>query len=245
MRGPATSVRTLSRIVLCMLLENQCISADYFNYKSCNYVVVVGRYSGWPRLCINHEIVRLVMKIAFTPSRSFCPIRHCTPTIFRWRTYIYGRGDTATVAKLGCPSSHLLCCACSFNRTRRVRGQDLWAHAYGQHWPKWRNQPRRNSKRLDSKPQQPWSRYWFVPTTDVLWTNHNRLHLHSALFVQNSQHLDRNNAIKTDGIVPETLEMLYAPRNTQYGCNPSILATGFSSRIRGARYYVRTHKFEF
>ena len=26
----------------------QCICADYFKYKGCNYMVVVDRYSGWP-----------------------------------------------------------------------------------------------------------------------------------------------------------------------------------------------------
>ena len=39
--------------------------------------------------------------------------------------------------------------------SRRARGQDLQAHAHGQHWPERRDQPRQSSKRHASIPQHP------------------------------------------------------------------------------------------
>ena len=49
----------------------------------------------------------------------------------------------------------LICCTCSLKWSRRARGQDLQAHAHGQHWPERRDQPRQISKRHASIPQHP------------------------------------------------------------------------------------------
>ena len=76
--------------------------------------------------------------------------------------------ETATVVKLGCPSSPLVCCACPFKRTCRARGQSLQAHAYGQHWPAQRDQRRQISNRHASIPQHPRPRYRFIPSTGEL-----------------------------------------------------------------------------
>ena len=82
------------------------------------------------RLCSNHEMVSRACKMS---TRNFRYIRHCRRTIVRWRTKIHGRGDTTTVVKLGCPSPPLICCTSPLKWSRRARGQDLQAHAHGQH----------------------------------------------------------------------------------------------------------------
>ena len=80
-------------------------------------------------------ITRWFFRSCKMPTRNFRYIRHCRRTIVRWRTRIHGRGDTTTVVKLGCPSPPLICCTCPLKWSRRARGQDLQAHAHGQHWP--------------------------------------------------------------------------------------------------------------
>ena len=62
---------------------------------------------------------------------------------------------TAEATQDYCQSPPLFCCAYPFNRSRRARGQDLQAHAHGQHWPERRDQPRQISKRHVSIPQHP------------------------------------------------------------------------------------------
>ena len=59
----------------------QCICADYFKYKGCNYMVVVDRFSGWPIVQQSRDGSSGKM-----PSRNFRHIRHCRRIIVRWRT---------------------------------------------------------------------------------------------------------------------------------------------------------------
>ena len=58
------------------------------------------------------------------------------------------RRDTATLLKLWCPSSPLVCRACPFKRRCRACGQQLPTHAYGQQWPEEGDQSRQISKTM-------------------------------------------------------------------------------------------------
>ena len=94
-------------------------------------------------------------------SRTFRHIQHSRQNIFRWWTWIYSRGDTATVINLGC--AQLLSSVMLAHSNGRSESRPASACL-------WRTLARtaRITSTIFKEPasilQQPWPWYWFVPT---------------------------------------------------------------------------------